>query len=147
MSGGELYIISAEDTAWKICSTAGKEAGNYLLHESKCGVTYQREDTAYEDRTYHVQKMAPNTLMGYLVYILNHDLFEKERTEKNRQEREQQLAEISNIMAIQSRNYRQNLRKRGSIEDYSQKRRRYNQQLRALASAYSDYYTSKAANI
>ena len=147
VSSGELFVISSEDTAWRICSASGKEAGNYLLHESKCGVPYRREETPYEKRTYHVQKLAPKSLMDYLACILDHDLYEKERTERIMMEREQKLVEISAIRAIQARNYRQNLRKRGSIEDYGQKRRRYNQQLRALASAYSEYYTAKAASI
>ena len=158
---GELYVISAGDTSWRICSTGlNGSAGNYLLHESKCGVPYNRKATAYVDRQYHLQHVRATSLLGYMVYILNHDVFEKEREEtiklereriaweleeKMRIEHEEREKEINRIRAVKRQIGRQNFRKHGCKEEYVQKRRRSNQQLRELTAAIRDYSSAKAA--
>ncbi len=93
---GELYVISAEDTSWRICSTGlNGSAGNYLLHESKCGVLYNRNLTSYAERQYHLQRVPGTSILGFLVYILNHDVFEKEREETIKRERERMARELT----------------------------------------------------
>jgi hypothetical protein len=141
---GDMYVISDEDTAWRI-SENGK--GLYLLHESKSHIDYDRETTAYEKRDYHVQHMPMTTIMGYLSNILSHDLYEERKSEERRREREKRSEEVRSIRTVQRQISRQNHKKNRSLEGHSQKRRRSKQQLRALAAAFTDYRSARAANI
>ncbi len=141
---GDMYVISDGDTAWRI-SNDGK--GLRLLHESKSHIDYERESTTYEERDYHVQHIPKTTIMGYLSYILNHDLYEERKSEERRREREKRSEEVRSIRTVQRQISRQNHKKNRSLEGYSQKRRRTKQQLRALAAAFTDYRSARAANI
>ena len=146
---GDLYVISAKDTAWRISTSGDNGKGKQLLHESKANISYDRRKMPYIDREYHVQKTPTTSLMGYLVYIQNHDLYEKARTEKRKVEQALRVEEAKSIRAIQKQISRQNRKhkKRGHLESSGQKRRRANQQLRALASSFSDYRSAQYAYI
>ncbi len=144
ISDGDMYVISEGDTAWRI-SEDGK--GLFLLHESKEHIEYERKDTVYEDRDYHIQRLAKTTIMGYLSYVLSHDLYEEQKSEERRREREKRSEEVRSIRIVQRQINRQNHKKNRSLEEHSQKRRRSKQQLRALAASFTDYRSARAANI
>ena len=146
---GELYIVSARDTAWKISYADGNDKGKSLLHESKSHVSYDRLITPYIDREYHIQKTPTTSIMGYLVYIQRHDVFEKEHKEKIKAQQAICREEVKSIRATQKQAARQNRkhRKHHQFESNGQKRRRSNQQLKALASSFTDYRAARAAYI
>ena len=87
--------------------------------------------------------------MGYLVYIRNHDLYEQARKEKRKLERALHAEEAKNIRAIRKQMTRKNRKhkKRGRLESSGQKRCREKQQLRALASSFSDYRSARYAGL
>ena len=147
MDDGEMYIISGNDTAWRLRTTGSYDKGMLLLHESKTGAPYDRKVTAYADREYHAQRIPVTSIMGYLVYIRDHDELDRERTEKHKAQLAFQIEEVRNIRAVQRNISRQNRKKKGHREGTAQKRRRSNQQLRALAAAFTDYRSAKAAGM
>ena len=55
-----------------------------LLHESKNHVHYNRKLQPYSERKFHVQNITSSTIMGYLVYIHNHDKAEEELKQKQK---------------------------------------------------------------
>ena len=146
---GELFIISADDTAWRICSSRDNGKGKILFHESKYGVSYDRRLMPYIDREYHIQRTPITSLMGYLVYIQKHDIFEKERKEKQKLERALRKEEVKSIRAVQKQMARQNRKhkKHAHFETSGQQRKRSKQQLRALAFSFTDYKAASAAYI
>ena len=147
---GELLVISADDTAWRICATEDRGKGKYLLHESKLHIPYVRETTSYEDREYHLQETPATSILGYLSYIRTHDRKELRRIEQQREEpvqRERRNEEVRSIQAVQWQISPQNRKKQGgSEEDHARKRRRCKQQLRSLAASFAEYRTGKDAD-
>ena len=109
---GELYIISANATAWRICPPKHENGTVYLLHESKYDVPRYQKLIDYPNRTYHKQNGAFGTIIGYLQYIRNHDTYDKERMRKTsftlQLAREKHRAEqaIRNKMRWQERQYK-----------------------------------------
>jgi len=144
---GEMFVISDQDTAWRICCDEDSENELYLMHESKMMTRKSEEFVPYQFREYHRQHMGPRTILGYLYCIHDHDLYMQNEGEIREKELVQRRREIESIRAVQRQIRRQNRKKRGDREAYTQKRRRSKQQLRALASAFSNYRSAKAANI
>ena len=143
---GRLFVISAKDTAWYIVSP--KEDGKIALyHESKYNVGYDRSEKAYENREYHLQNTHSTSILGYLVYIRNHDAYDEERTKKQAVERAIRNEEVRSVRAAQRQIERQNKkhRKNDRFKSHGQKRKRANQQLGALAASFSDYQSAKIA--
>ena len=144
---GELYVISADDTAWRICCDLKKGKKKVLLHESKDHVLYERRGKPYTERKYHVQNTKSTDIMGYLVYILGHDRVDKERDEKRKLEKALQIEAGKSSKALRkmlTRKQRKHMKHR-PVEPYGGVRRRSNQQLRAFESPSSDYWLDYAA--
>ena len=144
---GEMFVISDRDTAWRICCDEDSDNGLYLMHESKLTTMRSEEFVPYQFREYHRQHMGPRSILGYLYCIHDHDLYKQREEETREKELAQRQREIDNIRAVQRQIHRQNRKKRGGREAYTQKRRRSKQQLKALTSSFSNYRYAKAANI
>lgn len=146
MRGGELYVISAGDTAWRICCDR-KNNLKYLLHESKCGIHYDRRSRPYEEREYHRQKTPSTSIMGYLMYIQKHDMVDTSRKQKQivLQEIQKEQAKAKRALGYQiarkSRKYRDHKPRKTS----GQQRRNSNQHLRKLETIIANYDFAEAA--
>jgi len=146
MRDGELYVISARDTAWRICCNMKNGKEKTLLHESKEHVPYNRRARPYHERIYHVQKAKSTSIIGYLVYILKHDKIEEER-DRERKHDKALLIEASKNNKTLHQQITQKQRKhkdRRPVDSYGGARRRANQQLRTLEMTSPDYWLDNA---
>ena len=147
---GELYVISAEDTAWRIIPKGAKASSLLILyHESLGGVPYIRNQTDYPCRQYHQQKVLKPNIYSYLEYIKSHDEYRKALLEQRRSEREKLKNDVKQIHDVRKTIARQN-RKRGkvkSMKSNGQNRHVKNQQLKMIAKAACSYKSAKAAYI
>ena len=125
--GGELYVISAGDTAWRVCLQNQTGRKKLLMHESKSHVSYIRRSVPYADRGYHIQIMRDSSLMGYLVYIHKHDVAEAGRKNKEKEQRALQRKE-DRVLDAQARNIgirkKQQRKSRKSQQNMDYKRRK-----------------------
>lgn len=146
MRDGELFVISAGDTSWRICCDLKNRKKKILLHESKDHVLYNRRGKPYTERKYHVQKAKETDIMGYLVYILGHDKIEKEREEKRKLERALLIEAVKSNKALHKQITRKQRKHKEHrpIEAHGSVRRRSNQQLRALEISSPDYWLDNA---
>ena len=146
---GELYVISDEDTAWRIVPKGATPVFLILYHESLGGVHYSREKTDYADRTFHQQKVFKTSVYDYLEYIKSHDAYRRDMREQRRSEREQFKEEVMQIHGVRRTIARQN-QKRGKIKSMKStghNRHVKNHQLKMIAQAACSYRSAKAAYI
>ena len=152
LMGDELFIISTDDTAWRICMKGDGSKEKQLLHESKLFMLYDRRYTSYEKRQYHVQEVPEMGITGFLNYIYKHDVKEAKRKEKERIVRVNKALlreQVKSIQAVQKQIAMRNRKRsrRGPAESNAQKRRRSNQYLRNIAKSFYDYEAAAAAYI
>lgn len=145
----ELFVISKDDTAWRIRMKGDGSKGKQLLHESKLHVKYDRKKTRYENRKYHIQEIPSSNIIGYLCYIYKHDTNEAFRMEKEKKAKSKISEQVKNIQAVQKQISRQKRKhsKHEPAESNAQKRRRSNQFLRDITKAFSDYRAAAEAYI
>lgn len=146
----ELYIISKDDTAWRIGMKGDGSKEKKLLHESKRHVSYNRKKTPYKKREFHVQDIPSTSITGYLSYIRNHDACEAKREAAAAQAQAERAClkeQIKSIHAVQKQISKQNrkIKKRGPAESNAAKRRRSNQQLRDITRSFNDYRSAREA--
>ena len=106
---GELYIISNEDTAWRICDRGQQGQRKSLFHESKERISYDRSSTPYQEREYHSQDVKDSSILALLLYISQHDQFEQKRDAERvvaKALREEQLRSMKSIMERNARKSR-----------------------------------------
>ncbi len=152
LTNDELYIISRDDTAWRICMKGDGSKSRQLLHESKRRVAYDRRTTAYEDREYHLQDIPGSSITGYLSYIHKHDISEaarEKKQEKAKVEKSLLQEQLRSIWATQKQISRQNRKrnKHAPAESHAQKRRRSKQYLRDISRSFNDYRAAQEAYI
>ena len=148
LSDDELYVISWDDTAWRICMVGDGTKQKQLLHESRKHVNYNRKKTPYHKREFHVQDIPSTSITGYLAYIRNHDIAEANRT-KQKQKQAAIIDQVQSIKETQRRIAKQNRKRksRGPAESNAQKRRRSNQHLREISRSFNDYLAARMAHI
>ena len=149
IKNGEFFVVSFEDTAWRIVPK-GKDPVLFILyHENLGGIDYNRNKTPYVDRDFHQQKVFKNDIRSYLGYIKSHDEYRERLLKQRRAEREKFKDEVMQIHGVRKTIARQN-RKRGKVKSMKgtgQNRHVANQQLKMLAQATSNYRSAKAAYI
>ena len=70
---GRLYIISKEDTVWRIVQGGKSKDAFFLQHENFKGARYIRRNVPYWDRKFHSQRVRKESITEYLEYIEGHD--------------------------------------------------------------------------
>lgn len=145
----ELYVISKDDTAWRIRMKGDGSKGKQLLHENKLHEKYDRRTTKYADRQYHDQQIRGSSIIGYLGYIYRHDKKEAERLQKAKVEKALIREQVRSIQAVQKQISRQRRKcsKHGPAESNTQKRRRSKQFLRDISRSFHDYRAAVEAYI
>ncbi len=137
MYAGELYVISADDTAWRITYSDDKDRSRVLFHESKRNAPINRTAVPYPERDYHDQNVRKTNILGYLAYIHRHDIAEQKG--KKQKEREIELRnQTSNRTASGKKTaFRKNKRKdRGLKCTSGQVRIRSKQEMETLVDDY-----------
>lgn len=76
---GALYIISIDDVAWRIVQGGHSKTTFFLQHESLLGNSYLRCKTPYQKRAFHNQKIRCDTIVAYMEYIHDHDVWLQSR--------------------------------------------------------------------
>lgn len=135
MHSGELYVISSDDTAWRITYSGEKGAPRALFHESKRQAPINRSAVPYTERKYHDQDVQKTSIMGYLVYIHKHDIAETKR--RKQEEKELHSQHSNRIMSGFKGPTRKSKRKdRGLKYTSGQARIRSKREMQALEDDY-----------